>query len=136
VRTRWFRGATGDLTTYLLSQAIGWAVTAGVVAVLVLGLGLPAWLWLAVPLVVTKDLVLLPAMRRAWGPPRAGPESLIGSRGRAVERVGPTGYVRVRGELWQATARAPDVEIPKDRPVVVREVRGLTLVVDEADGSP
>lgn len=55
-------------------------MTTGVVAVLVLGLGLRAWPWLAVPLVVTKDLVLLSAMRRAWGPPRAGPARLIGRR--------------------------------------------------------
>jgi membrane-bound serine protease (ClpP class) len=124
-----------DMTKYLLSEAIGWTAMAGVVAALVLALGLPTWLWLAVPLVVAKDLLLLPAMRRAWGPPRAGPTTLIGTRGQAVEPVDPTGYVRVRGELWEATAAAPGAEIPKGCPVVVREVRGLTLVVDEADPS-
>ena len=124
-----------DLTKYLVSQAIGWTATAGVVAALVLALGLPSWLWLVVPLVVVKDLLLLPAMRHAWGPPRAGPATLIGTRGHAVELIGPMGYVRVRGELWEARAAGADVEIPKGRPVVVREVRGLTLVVEEADGS-
>ncbi len=55
--------------------------------------------------------------------------------GEAVERVAPSGHVRVGGELWEARARQPGAEIPKGGRIVVREVRGLTLVVDEAGRS-
>lgn len=122
-----------ELGKYLLGQAVGWLLLAVLAAVLVIGLGLTPWLWVIVPVSVLKDLLVLPAIRRAWGPPKTGPASLIGLPGQAVERVAASGYVRVRGELWRATTREPGVEIPKGGRVVVREVRGLTLVVDESD---
>ena len=117
---------------YVVSQAAGWLLVAGLIAVLVHAYGLPAWTWAAVPLVVAKDLLLLLVIHRVSGPPKAGPESLIGARGESIEAVAPTGYVRVRGELWKAETRQPaGMAIPKGRPVVVQQVRGLTLVVDE-----
>jgi membrane-bound ClpP family serine protease len=60
-----------------------------------------------VALLVVKDLVLLSAIRRTWGPPKTGKAALVGVPGEAVERDAPTGYVRVRGELWEATTREP-----------------------------
>jgi membrane protein implicated in regulation of membrane protease activity len=124
-----------ELTRYLLSQAVSWLTVAGVTALLVHVAGLPAWIWAGVVLMIANDLLLIPAMRRAWGPARAGPETLIGARGKAVERLAPTGYVRVRGELWEARLRDPGATIAKGRPVVVRQVHGLTVVVDETDHS-
>jgi membrane protein implicated in regulation of membrane protease activity len=121
-----------ELSRYLLTQAIGWVVVAGAVAVLVIGMGLSAWLWWAVVLAVAKDLLLLPAVRRGWGPPRVGPASLVGARGEATEAFRDSGYVRVRGELWSARVEQPGVEIPRGGAVIVREVRGLTLIVDAA----
>jgi membrane protein implicated in regulation of membrane protease activity len=121
-----------DLTRYLLMQAIGWVVVAVAVAALVIGIGLPGWLWWAVPLAAAKDLLLLPAVRRGWGPPKVGPASLVGARGEATEPFGDSGHVRVRGELWAARLREPGVEIPRGGAVIVREVRGLTLIVEAA----
>jgi membrane-bound serine protease (ClpP class) len=43
---------------------------------------------------------------RRMGPPRVGPERLIGQTGRVVETCRPIGRVRVRGELWQARCEA------------------------------
>jgi len=54
----------------------------------------------------------------------------IGARGHAIEPLNPSGYVRVRGELWKAEAFGPAAQIPAGSPVVVREGRGLTLLVD------
>lgn len=123
-----------ELSRYLLAQAIGWVIVAAVVAILVAGFDLSAWLWLALAFAVLKDLLLLPAMRRSWGPPTVGPASLVGARGVAVEPIAPVGHVRVRGELWQAEARDPSAAIPRGATVVVREVRRLVLVVDLAAG--
>jgi membrane protein implicated in regulation of membrane protease activity len=124
-----------DVWTYLLSQVPGWLLIAGGVAWLVLALGLTPWLWLIVSLAILKDLAILLAMRRISGPPQTGTTAMIGAPGKAVGRVAPSGYVRVRGELWEARAREPSAEIPKGGRIVVREVRGLTLIVDEADGN-
>jgi membrane protein implicated in regulation of membrane protease activity len=121
-----------DLSRYLLTQAIGWVVVAVAVAALVIGIGLPGWLWWAVPLAVAKDLLLLPAVRRGWGPPKVGPASLVGARGEATEPFRDSGHVRVRGELWAARVREPGVEVPRGGAVVVRDVQGLTLIVEVA----
>jgi membrane-bound ClpP family serine protease len=66
-------------------------------------------------------------VRHTLDPPR-GP--LLGARGRAVERLDPSGYVRVDGELWRAEAM--DGEIAAGAQVVVREADGLTLRVESA----
>ena len=58
-----------------------------------------------------------------------GTETLVGRR--AVVSVGcrPQGQVRVAGEIWQARC---DAGADVGDAVVVREVRGLTLVVEPA----
>ncbi|MBW3613643.1 MAG: NfeD family protein, partial [Chloroflexi bacterium] len=55
---------------------------------------------------------------RRLGPPRVGPERLIGQTGRVVEACHPLGRVRVRGELWQARCAAG-----ADHDTMVRVVR-------------
>lgn len=62
--------------------------------------------------------------------PTTGIEGLIGSIGEATTTLSPTGTVRVHGELWAATAATG--ALPAGARVVVREVRGLSLVVDAA----
>lgn len=118
-----------DLLRYLLWQLPGWALGAAVAAWLVWGLGLPGWLAGAgLGALVLKDLLLFPALRAVFRPARR-PQP-VGARGESVERLAPAGYVRVHGELWRAECRGP--EVPAGRPVVVREARGLTLIVEEA----
>jgi membrane protein implicated in regulation of membrane protease activity len=113
------------LARYLLWQAPGWVIVAAVVATICWLGQLPAWLvWLGVAAAVIKDLVMYRAFRDTLRPP----PGLVGARGRAVERLGPAGYVRVDGELWRA--EAVDGEIAAGTEVVVREARGLTLRVD------
>jgi len=62
---------------------------------------------------------------RRLGPPRVGPERLIGQTGRVVEPCRPLGRVRVRGELWQARCDAG-----ADLDAIVRVVRREQLVLD------
>ncbi len=64
---------------------------------------------------------------------------MVGARGVAEDRLAPSGYIRVRGELWQTEVMGGDPPIEKGASVRVREVSGLTLLVqpdDEASESP
>jgi membrane-bound serine protease (ClpP class) len=54
---------------------------------------------------------------------------MIGLVGVARTDLNPAGKVLVRGELWEARAKE---RIPKGARVRVREIEGLTLVVESA----
>ena len=58
-----------------------------------------------------------------------GAEALVGRRAIVAADCMPEGQVRVAGELWQARC-APGADVGDE--VVVREVDGLTLVVEPA----
>lgn len=58
-----------------------------------------------------------------------GVESLVGKRAVAVEALWPEGQVKLAGEIWKARC---DGGCEAGTKVVVREVRGLTLIVDPA----
>jgi membrane protein implicated in regulation of membrane protease activity len=121
------------LAGYLLWQLPGWALAALVLWWLHAFVGLPTWAALLVlGVLIAKDLALYRVMRATFRPARA---PLLGSRGRAVETLAPTGYVRVEGELWRARCASPGRAIAGGSPVIVREAHGLTLVV-EADPAP
>lgn len=126
------RGATvREIGGYLLWQLPGWGLLALLLAWLIRVMDLGVWIAAAVfCLFVVKDLVLFPAMRAAFRPSPSGAWP-IGERGEAVERLEPSGYIRVKGELWKAEAHGPGKRIPAGSTVVVRGARGLTLFVDE-----
>ena len=67
-------------------------------------------------------------------PPVTGRDGLIGTEGTARDVVAPDtpGYVRVHGELWRATSRAP---VTPGQRVRVLDVNGLTLMVEPAVAS-
>ncbi|MGH7390617.1 MAG: NfeD family protein [Candidatus Rokuibacteriota bacterium] len=115
---------------YLLWQAPGWVLAALVLGWIVPAFGLPGWVAGAVvALVVVKDLALYPALRAAFSPPpyRSAP---IGATGEAIERLAPSGYIRVNGELWLAEIRGEGGAVPRGARVHVRDSRGITLVVE------
>lgn len=63
--------------------------------------------------------------------PRVGANRWIGSEGVVLEDIDPdsgTGMVRVINEKWRATAETP---IPTGARIVVTEVRGARLVVEQ-----
>jgi membrane-bound ClpP family serine protease len=120
-----------ELLRYLFWQLPGWVLVGLVVVALNAFVAAPAWVVVTIiALYVVKDLLLYPVMRRTFGRPVQG--QLVGLQGEAVESLAPAGYVRVRGELWRAEQRSGREIAPGAR-VVVREVRGLTLVVEEID---
>ena len=65
-------------------------------------------------------------LSRMWAP-RFGPETLIGSTGRAVTDCRPEGTVRVQSEEWRARCES-GVAAGEAVRVVARE--GLTLLVE------
>lgn len=90
--------------------------------------------WAALPLSVglallaawvLKDILLFPAMRHFYlSEPTTG--RVVGKSGTAVTALSPDGFVRVRGELWQARSEQP---VPEGAVVRVRDIRGLVLFV-------
>jgi membrane protein implicated in regulation of membrane protease activity len=97
---------------------------------------LPGWfVWGLVALWLAKDVILFPFAWRAYDRERRQDESLmIGARGVASDRLAPSGYIQVRGELWRAEATAGGSPIDKGEAVRVREIRGLTLIVEREGG--
>lgn len=89
------------------------------------------WSWVAVAAgasleVVETTLLVLWSKRRAAV---VGAEALVGRRAVVSADCLPEGQVRVAGELWRAQCRAG---ARAGEEVVVREVDGLTLVVEPA----
>jgi membrane protein implicated in regulation of membrane protease activity len=115
-----------DLKTYIVAQLPGWFLAVLAVAALSRWMALPGRVAvLAVILWIVKDLLLFPTMRRYY---RSDPAErrIVGQRGTAVTDIAPTGFVRVRGELWQA---ASEQEIVAGSEIYVRDIHGLRLTV-------
>lgn len=91
----------------------------------------PIWLiWSIVGLWVTKDVILFPLTWRSYDQRRLGrADSMVGLRGIAQDRLAPTGYVEVHGELWQAEVTEGGPPIEQGEEVRVQGIRGLTLIV-------
>jgi membrane protein implicated in regulation of membrane protease activity len=94
-----------------------------------LSIGL-AWLFLAVW--IGKDFALYPALRGALadGDSVMSSDLLIGAVGVVTRSRGRESYVRIGAELWRAEPvhGAPSLDMGSG--VRVREIRGLTLVVE------
>ncbi len=60
-----------------------------------------------------------------------GAEGMVGEFGEVIEPCRPRGRVRVRNEIWNARAN-PGVDTGE--PITVREVDGLTLIVEARTG--
>ena len=93
---------------------------------------LPAWFgWGLVALWVAKDVILFPFVWRAYDWDRPGAtNSMVGTQGIAEERLAPSGYVRVRGELWQAEVMGDGPPLDRGEAVRVRGICGLTLLIE------
>ncbi len=100
----------------------------GWISPIVAGVIIGAWL--------LKDVVMYPFVAPAYASMLAssaapsGPAALIGLAGETVQPVSADtpGFVRVRGELWQARAKA-GAEIEKGTHVTVEAAEGRVLIV-------
>ncbi len=93
---------------------------------------IPTWaVWTFIFIWIIKDIILFPFVWRAYE--KGDPNSVIGSKGRTVDRLSPSGYIRINNELWRAKAIKSNSVIEKNENVIVKGLNGLTLIV-QAEG--
>lgn len=92
---------------------------------------LPQWfIWGIILFWVAKDVILFPLTWRAYDQDRPrGAYSMVGESGIAEERLAPSGYIRMHGELWQAEVMGDSPPIERGESVRIQGIRGLTLLV-------
>jgi membrane protein implicated in regulation of membrane protease activity len=92
---------------------------------------LPSWfIWGLIVFWAVKDVALFPLTWRAYDQDRSrAANSIIGACGIAEERLAPSGYVRIGGELWQAEVAGGAPPIDRGERVRVVNILGLTLLV-------
>lgn len=87
-------------------------------------------IWIILLIWLVKDIILYPFVWRAYDPEYQKHDNpLIGQTGIAQENLNPSGYIKLNGELWRAKAIGENETIAKGEGIIVREVRGLTLLV-------
>ena len=135
-REEWLGGAmprwsTRSLVRYTLIQVPAVIILVVILYLLRRWIDLPAWfVWGFVVLWIVKDVILFPMVWRSYdSDPTGGAGSMVGEKGIALERLDPSGYIRLRGELWRAEVLTDVEPIEKGQTVNVCEVRGLTLLV-------
>ena len=103
------------------------------------GVSIATALGVAIPFAVIIIILMRFVLRsRSWKP-ATGKEELIGTEGEIIEAVGAgqgatdasvaVGMIRLHGELWRAVTSNGDA-IPKGARARVKQIRGLTLVVE------
>jgi membrane protein implicated in regulation of membrane protease activity len=99
-------------------------------------LNIPLWLiWCIIGFWTIKDIIMFPVVWRSYDQSRPeDPTSIIGMRGIAKDRLAPTGYVQVRGELWRGEIMQGAPPIEQSTYVRVVEIQGLTIFVQPEDG--
>lgn len=125
--------ATQGLTTI-------WFAGGALVAAVAAGLHAPFWIQFALFSVVSIVVMLLVRpmakrmTRRSLTPTNA--DELIGKTARVCETIDEaagTGQIRVRDLEWSARSLDGSV-IEKDTDVVIREIRGVKLMVEKREG--
>ncbi len=96
---------------------------------------IPDWVFRGSIIVwIAKDVVLFFFTWRAYDWNGAGSNhSMIGARGITQDRLAPSGFIHIRGELWKAEVWGGGRPIEKRENVEVREIIGLTLLVQPCD---
>jgi len=128
------RPSSRTVLRYTLFQLPGFAVI-GVLLLVANRINiLPPWAaWCIFTLWILKDILLFPLLWRSYSTSPAGlKNTLTGQEGRVRERLDPRGRILVHGVLWQAEVAEGRTPAEEGSTVVVREMRGLTLVVEEA----
>jgi membrane-bound ClpP family serine protease len=122
--------------TYLLASAADWLLLSLLCVGAVRWLGLAAWVPIpVVALWIIKDVLMYPAMRRYYEPEPAD-RRIVGAEGEALSPIDQRGFVRVRGEIWQAQVMPGRRSVAQGRQVRVCDVEGLRLRVETIDEAP
>ncbi len=90
--------------------------------------------WGSIMIWIAKDVVLFFFTWRAYDTTAAKPgRSMVGARGITQNRLAPSGFIHVRGELWKAEVWGRGRPIEIGEKVKVRDIKGLTLIVQTED---
>jgi membrane protein implicated in regulation of membrane protease activity len=116
---------------YALYQIPDVAIFVFILFVLHQWVGLSLWLFIGLAgLWMVKYVLVFSFVWRAYDKTRPGDvTSLIGTQGIAEERLDPSGYIRVHGELWRAEVIGKTMPIEKGQTVLIEKADGLTLHV-------
>jgi membrane-bound ClpP family serine protease len=92
---------------------------------------IPIWIWTTLIILwIAKEAVLFPFVWRSYDhSPADDSRLMVGKRGVTRDRLAPTGYVLINGELWKAEKIGNEAPIEKNRQVQVRCIDGLKLFV-------
>ena len=120
---------------YTLLQLPGLAALILILMLIQQWVRIPLWMALgSVVLWVIKDIILFPFVWRAYeSSSKDEMHTMIGTRGIAKENLSPSGLIQVRGELWKAELMDGRSTVEAGKIVKVRDVRGLTLLVNPDD---
>jgi len=122
---------------YLLFQIPGWVISALVLVVLLeielLSGRLAMLLW---GLWLLKDALMYPLVRSSYeaSAHQHGAMTLVGARGVVVRALRPRGYIRVRGELWQAEC-ATGADVGAEVEVVAAKSMRLVVTAVAAEST-
>lgn len=127
-----FRSSHQAILRYTLFQLPGIFVIGAGLLLLRHWVGIPTWAaWGIFALWIVKDVALFPFLWRSYcTSPASMRNSLVGQPGIAREDLAPAGRVRIGGELWNAEGSPGCGLISAGSAVTVREVKGLTLIVE------
>jgi len=123
------------ITRYVLLQIPALVILFVLLVLAKRWIDLPSWfIWGLIGLWIAKDVALFPLTWRAYDQDHArSGSSMIGAIGIAEEKLNPSGYIRVRGELWKAEVVGNARPIERGEGVRIQGTRGLTLLVSRAD---
>jgi len=123
--------STRVIVRYALFQAPGLILLGFSLFVVRQWVDIPVWLiWGIIGFWLVKDVILFPFTWRSYDRnPARDANAMVGLRGIAQERLAPSGYVQVHGELWQAEVMGDGQPIDKGEAIRVQGTRGLTLLV-------
>jgi membrane-bound ClpP family serine protease len=105
------------LLSVLAWMAVRWTEVSASLAALLVGL------W------VLKDILLFPSARRYYESQPAE-RRIVGEQGQALGRIDPSGFARVRGEIWQVHIAPGAQAILEGEQIRVRDIEGLRLLVE------
>jgi membrane-bound ClpP family serine protease len=125
------RPTLGIVVKYFLLQLPGQLSLALILILFRQWVEIPAYLtWALIGFWIGKDIFLFPFLWRFYDPNQYPNRfRMVGRKGLALTLLNPGGYVRVRGERWQAYIAAGQAPIDKGEAICVEAVNGLRLTV-------
>lgn len=123
------------ITRYTLLQLPALALLLMALVLVQRWIDIPEWIfWGSIMCWIAKDVVLFFFTWRAYDTSGARADrSMVGARGITQNRLAPSGFIHVRGELWKAEVWGASRPIEIGEKVKVRDMKGLTLIVQPED---